>query len=65
MHRIRVLEPALATEPMYLYLHVRHADLVDRLATALRAMKADGRYRQIYTETLGHVDSCCPARVAG
>jgi polar amino acid transport system substrate-binding protein len=65
MHGIRVLEPALATEPMYLYLHVRHADLVARLATALRTMKADGRYRQIYTETLGHVDSCCPARVAG
>jgi polar amino acid transport system substrate-binding protein len=62
---IRVLDPALATEPMYLYLHRRHADLVQPVADALRAMKADGRYRQIYTETLGHVDSRCAARFAG
>lgn len=65
MHAIRVLQPPLATEPMYLYLHRRHADLVEPVADALRAMKADGRYQQIYNETLGHVDSRFAARVAG
>lgn len=62
---IRVLEPALATEPMYLYLNHRHADLADHLADGLRAMKASGRYRQIYAETLGHVDSRFADRLAG
>ena len=39
---IRVLEPPLTRQDMYIYLHKRHADLVPRLAEALRQMKRDG-----------------------
>lgn len=37
----------LETVPLYPYLHQRHGDLVPRLAAALKAMKADGTYRQL------------------
>ncbi len=44
---LRPLAPPLATLPMFIYLHHRHAALVDPLAEALRAMKADGTYARI------------------
>ncbi len=44
---LRVLDPPLATREMYMYLNSRHADLVPRLAEALRDMKKDGSYQRI------------------
>lgn len=45
---VAVAEPPLARVPMYLYLHVRHAALVPRLAQVLGAMKRDGSYDRIW-----------------
>ena len=39
---IRILEPPLTQQDMYIYLNRRHADLVPKLAQALRKMKRDG-----------------------
>jgi polar amino acid transport system substrate-binding protein len=44
---LRVLDPPLARREMYMYLNSRHADLVPRLADALRGMKKDGSYERI------------------
>ncbi len=44
---LRVLEPPLAKREMYMYLNIRHADLVPRLTEALRGMKKDGSYERI------------------
>ena len=44
---LRALTPPLATREMYMYLNSRHADLVPRLAEALRGMKQDGSYQRI------------------
>jgi polar amino acid transport system substrate-binding protein len=41
---VRVLEPPILRIPVFLYLHRRHAALVDPLARALRALKADGTH---------------------
>lgn len=49
---VHVLSPALATRPMYLYLNVRHAALVPRVAAALRAMKEDGTTARIVAEVM-------------
>ena len=46
------LAPPLAERPMHLYLNKRHAGLVAPLAAALRAMKQDGTYDSIATQTL-------------
>lgn len=50
---LRVLDPPLATREMYMYLNSRHADLVPRLADALRGMKKDGSYERIVAPFLG------------
>lgn len=47
-----VHEPPLASVPMYMYLHKKHAALVDKVSTALRDMKADGTYGKIVADTL-------------
>lgn len=50
--KVSVHEPPLASVPMYMYLHKKHADLVEPVAEALRAMKADGAYDRIVAEVL-------------
>ncbi len=50
---IRVLEPPLAREEMFAYLHRKHADLAPRAADALAGMKRDGSYQRIFVSTLG------------
>lgn len=50
---LRALDPPLATREMYMYLNRRHADLVPRLAEALRSMKRDGGYERIVAPFLG------------
>ncbi len=47
------LGPPLATTEMFLYLNARHRDLVPRLASALKSMKADGTWRRIVDSVLG------------
>lgn len=49
---IRPLEPPLAVERMYPYLHKRHAALVPKLEQVLRAMKQDGTFQRIAAEAL-------------
>ncbi|PKO65984.1 MAG: hypothetical protein CVU20_15885 [Betaproteobacteria bacterium HGW-Betaproteobacteria-14] len=48
----RQLEPPLASLEMFIYLHRKHASLVEPVAAALAAMKKDGAYKRIYDETL-------------
>lgn len=48
----RLLEPPLATQEMFIYLHRRHEALVVGVAAALAAMKKDGSYGRIFDETL-------------
>jgi polar amino acid transport system substrate-binding protein len=45
---IRAIEPPLLVTPQYLTLHQRHQALVEPLAAALRAIKADGSYDQAF-----------------
>ena len=52
---MRALLPPLADPPMFLYLHKRHADLVPRLAEALREMKRDGTMKRLTRDGLAGV----------
>jgi polar amino acid transport system substrate-binding protein len=47
-----VHEPPLASVEMYMYVHRNHAELAPRLADALKSMKADGSYQDIFDRTL-------------
>ena len=50
--QIKPLSPPLAVRKMFTYLHKKHRDIVPKLATALKNMKADGSYRRIYEHVL-------------
>lgn len=50
--KAHALEPPLATTEMFVYLHKKHAHLVEAAAQALRSMKRDGTYQRIATATL-------------
>ncbi len=52
---IHHLEPPLASRNMYLYLNVKHKDLLEEVAGALQGMKADGTYDQIFQEATAHL----------
>lgn len=45
--KLTIHEPPLARVKMFIYLHRKHADLVNRVAGELTAMKADGSYQAI------------------
>ncbi len=49
---VRLIEPPLASSPMFMYLNKKHAAIVPALSRALAAMKADGTYQRIYNSTL-------------
>jgi polar amino acid transport system substrate-binding protein len=49
---IRIIEPPLASSPMFMYLNKKHAAIVPKVARALAEMKADGTYRKISDATL-------------
>lgn len=49
---VELREPPLASVPMFMYLHKKHADLVPGIAQALVRLKQDGRYRRIQAQTL-------------
>lgn len=44
---VRALAPPLERRPMHVYLHRRHAELVPKLARALRQMKRDGTIERL------------------
>lgn len=48
------------SQPMYIYLHERHRDLVSAMARALRAMKGDGTYARIFLKTLAPLETLRP-----
>ena len=49
---VKMMEPPLARQEMFCYLHRKHAELVPKLAAALAAMKRDGSYQRIFDATL-------------
>lgn len=49
---VKMMEPPLARQEMYCYLHRKHAELAPKVAAALAAMKRDGSYRRIFDATL-------------
>ncbi|QKQ25945.1 hypothetical protein [Candidatus Reidiella endopervernicosa] len=49
---IEVIDPPLAAEPLYLYLHPKHEGLAPRLATVLRKMKREGLIEQLTMQVL-------------
>jgi len=49
---IRVVDPPLARQSMYTYLHRRHRDLVPQLAEELRALKTGGEHLRLFREIL-------------
>ncbi len=49
---IHVLQPPLAQRKMFMYLHKKHADLVPKVAAALKQMKVDGTYQRIFDQSL-------------
>lgn len=49
---IRLLSPPFARNPMYHYLHKKHADLVPRIDAVLARMKEEGRLDAILRETV-------------
>jgi polar amino acid transport system substrate-binding protein len=48
----RVVEPALATRQMYIYLNKQHAEIIPALSQALQTLKQEGFYDLIYKKTL-------------
>lgn len=50
--KAHMLWPPLVSTEMFMYLHAKHAHLAEPAARALRAMKADGTYNRIATQTL-------------
>lgn len=52
---IQASEPPLATMQMFMYLHNKHAHLVESAAAALSDMKKDGTYEKIFDQTLGRL----------
>lgn len=49
---VNVYEPPLAKREMFMYLHKKHADLVDKVSASLVEMKKDGTYQKIFDQTL-------------
>ena len=52
MKDVHILKPPLATHEMFIYLHKKHAALAPKIASALRALKAEGFYDRAYREKL-------------
>lgn len=50
--KVRALEPPLARQEMFIYLHRRHEALLPRVERELAAMKRDGSYQSIFDATL-------------
>ena len=49
---VKLRQPSLAKKEMFIYLHKKHAALVPQLASALKQMKKDGTYSNIFNKIL-------------
>ncbi|MFZ6754919.1 substrate-binding periplasmic protein [Undibacterium sp. Dicai25W] len=56
-----ILEPALERRPIYVYLHVRHKDLVRELESVLKAMEVDGSVKKLQEQAIAEYRQKCPA----
>ncbi|MDH5541150.1 MAG: transporter substrate-binding domain-containing protein [Rhizobacter sp.] len=54
---VRVMEPPLASEEMFIYLHRKHQAWVAPLAAALAGVKRDGTWQRLHDRTLGRMES--------
>jgi polar amino acid transport system substrate-binding protein len=55
-YKVRRLDPPLARYEMFMYLNKKHEALVERVAAALVAMKADGTWQSLFDRYLKPVD---------
>ena len=44
---ISIVEPPIVSEPNFIYLHKKHADLVAKIARVIEEMKQDGAFEAI------------------
>ena len=54
---ITMLQPPLAMPEMYMYVHEKHERLIPELVAALKAMRDDGTYQDIFDRTLKIFDA--------
>ena len=52
LQEIRFVDPPLAVEPNFLYLHNSHKSLVPKLSRTLKELKQDGTYKRLYHEMI-------------
>jgi len=52
IENVNVISPPLAVRRLHMYLHNKHAAIVDPLAEALKQIKIDGTYQEIFNNTL-------------
>lgn len=52
---INASEPPLAKRQTFMYLNIKHSDLVEKASVALREIKQDGTYKKIFDMTLGNL----------
>ena len=57
---VRLLEPALESREMFIYLHKKHTARVAPLAAALRSLKREGVYDRFYQESMTHAPGRTP-----
>ena len=48
----KIISPPLATKEMYIFLHKKHFRIVNKLAIALKEMKNDGTYQNMFNKML-------------
>jgi len=53
IENVNTLSPPLAVRQLHIYLHRKHQEHASSLANALKQLKDDGTYQNIYNETLG------------
>jgi len=54
---LKASEPPLAKRQMFMYLNKKHMRLVKKVSGALKAMKKDGTYQEIFNQTLGKLQN--------
>ena len=49
---IKIIEPAIASRPNFIYLHKRHLELVPKITRVIEEMRLDGTFDAIYANSL-------------
>ena len=60
LQNIVILEPPLEHRPIYMYLHIRHANLVPELERVLKTMDDDGSIKKLQEQALAEYHQQCP-----